>query len=79
LCALTRYFYFQSTAIGALPTLRAATDPAAEGGAYYGPARRKETRGLPVLVSAIPDAHDSSLQERLWTESEKLTGVFYPV
>ncbi len=28
---------FQSAAMGALPTLRAATDPAVQGGQYYGP------------------------------------------
>ena len=78
-CALLWYVAFQSAAMGALPTLRGATDPAAVGGAYYGPDGRKEARGHPVLVSAIPDAHDSAAQERLWAESEEMTGVVYPV
>ncbi|HEY1486554.1 MAG TPA: oxidoreductase [Micromonosporaceae bacterium] len=77
--ALVWYVAFQSTAMGALPTLRAATDPDAVGGAYYGPGGRKEQRGYPVLVSASPTAHDSALQERLWAESEELTGVVYPI
>jgi NAD(P)-dependent dehydrogenase (short-subunit alcohol dehydrogenase family) len=79
MCALLWYVYFQSAAMGALPTLRAATDPAAEGGAYYGPDGRKEAKGHPVLVSAIPEAHDSATQERLWAASEEMTGVVYPV
>ena len=79
LSALLSHVVFQSAAMGALPTLRAATDPAAAGGAYYGPRGPKEARGLPVLVSAIPTAHDTALQERLWAESERLTGVAYPV
>ena len=78
-CALLWYVAFQSAAMGALPTLRAATDPVAVGGAYYGPDGRREGRGHPVLVSAIPTAYDSALQDRLWTESEKLTGIVYPV
>jgi NAD(P)-dependent dehydrogenase (short-subunit alcohol dehydrogenase family) len=77
--ALLWYVVFQSAAMGALPTLRAATDPGAVGGAYYGPGGRKEVRGHPVLVSASSSAHDSDMQKRLWAESEKLTGVVYPV
>ena len=37
----------QSAAMGALPTLRVATDPAAGGGQYFGPDRLFETRGHP--------------------------------
>ena len=33
--------------MGALPTLRAATDPAALGGQYYGPDGLGGTRGYP--------------------------------
>jgi NAD(P)-dependent dehydrogenase (short-subunit alcohol dehydrogenase family) len=77
--ALLWYVVFQSTAMGALPTLRAATDPGAVGGAFYGPDGRKEDRGHPVLVSAIPTAHDLAMQDRLWAESEKLTGIVYPI
>lgn len=37
----------QTAAMGALPTLRAATDPAALGGQYYGPGGRNEVKGHP--------------------------------
>lgn len=67
----------QSAAMGALPTLRAATDPAAQGGQYYGPSGPFELRGYPKVVSSSRQSHDEALQRRLWTVSEELTGVAY--
>jgi NAD(P)-dependent dehydrogenase (short-subunit alcohol dehydrogenase family) len=69
----------QKTAMGALPTVRAATDPAVVGGQYYGPGNRGEIRGYPKLVSSSADSHDEVTQRRLWTVSEELTGVTFPV
>ena len=63
---------------GALPTLRAATDPGVRGGQYYGPSGLGEARGHPVLVTSSPDSHDPAVQARLWTVSEELTGVRFP-
>ncbi|MFF5568522.1 SDR family NAD(P)-dependent oxidoreductase [Streptomyces sp. NPDC012623] len=68
----------QSAEMGALPTVRAATDPAVIGGQYYGPGNRGEIRGYPKLVTSSPDSHDQAAQQRLWTVSEKLTGVTFP-
>jgi NAD(P)-dependent dehydrogenase (short-subunit alcohol dehydrogenase family) len=68
----------QSPAMGALATLRAATDPAASGGEYYGPGGRGELRGYPRLVASSERARDLDAQQRLWRESERLTGVSYP-
>ena len=65
--------------LGALPTLRAATDPAVRGGQYYGPDGFRELRGYPKLVTSSAQSHDTAAQERLWTVSEELTGVTYPV
>jgi NAD(P)-dependent dehydrogenase (short-subunit alcohol dehydrogenase family) len=70
---------FQSPAMGALPTLRAATDPAVQGGQYYGPDGLGEQRGHPKLVQSSAQSHDEDLQRRLWTVSEELTGVSFPV
>jgi NAD(P)-dependent dehydrogenase (short-subunit alcohol dehydrogenase family) len=70
---------FQSPAMGALPTLRAATDPDVEGGQYYGPDGFAEQRGHPKLVSSSAQSHDEELQRRLWTVSEELTSVAFPV
>jgi NAD(P)-dependent dehydrogenase (short-subunit alcohol dehydrogenase family) len=69
----------QSAAMGALTTLRAATDLDAAGGQYYGPDGFMETRGHPVLVASSARSHDVALQARLWDASEALTGVTYPV
>jgi NAD(P)-dependent dehydrogenase (short-subunit alcohol dehydrogenase family) len=70
---------FQSAAMGALPTLRAATDPAVEGGQYYGPDGLGEQRGHPKIVGSSAQSHDEDLQRRLWEVSEELTGVTFPV
>lgn len=70
---------FQSAAMGALPTLRAATDPDVQGGQYYGPDGIGEQRGNPKLVQSSPRSHDPELQRRLWTVSEELTGVTFPI
>lgn len=69
----------QGAAMGALPTLRAATDPDVEGGQYYGPDGLGEQRGHPKLVSSSAQSHDEELQRRLWTVSEELTGVSFPL
>ncbi len=64
---------------GALPTLRAATDPDATGGQYYGPDGIGEVKGYPKVVASSAQSHNEDLQRRLWTMSEELTGVTYPV
>ena len=65
--------------MGALPTLRAATDPTVQGGQYYGPDGIGEQRGYPKRVESSSQSHDEDLQRRLWTVSEELTGVTFPV
>jgi NAD(P)-dependent dehydrogenase (short-subunit alcohol dehydrogenase family) len=69
----------QSTEMGALPTLRAATDDAVLGGQYYGPSGPFEARGYPEIVASSGRSHDAGAQRRLWTVSEELTGVTFPV
>ncbi|MCW2945106.1 MAG: family NAD(P)-dependent oxidoreductase [Actinoallomurus sp.] len=61
----------------ALPTLRAATDPAVAGGEFYGPSLPGGTRGRPVPVDSGGPPRDKQLCRRLWDESERLTGVKY--
>jgi NAD(P)-dependent dehydrogenase (short-subunit alcohol dehydrogenase family) len=68
-----------SAEVGALATLRAATDPDVRGGQYYGPSGFRELTGHPVLVESSKQSHDQDVQGRLWTVSEELTGVTYPV
>ena len=70
---------YQGADRGALPTLRAATDPGVRGGQYYGPGGIGELRGYPKVVASSDQSHDVALQRRLWEVSEDLTGVVYPV
>jgi NAD(P)-dependent dehydrogenase (short-subunit alcohol dehydrogenase family) len=69
----------QDSAMGALPSLRAATDPAVVGGQYFGPGGFAQTRGYPEIVGSSKKSHDAERQRRLWAVSEELTGVTYPV
>ena len=65
--------------MGALPMLRAATDPGVLGGQYYGPRGFFGARGYPELAHSSRRSHDTAIQRRLWTVSEELTGVTFPV
>jgi NAD(P)-dependent dehydrogenase (short-subunit alcohol dehydrogenase family) len=67
----------QSAAMGALPILRAAVDPEARGGEYYGPDGKNESRGYPVIVQSNEASHNMEDAARLWEVSEKLTGIHY--
>jgi NAD(P)-dependent dehydrogenase (short-subunit alcohol dehydrogenase family) len=68
-------FITQETVMGALPTLRAAVDPDARGGDYFGPDGFLSLGGYPVKEQSSARSHDAAVAERLWVESEKLTGV----
>lgn len=67
----------QQPAMGALPTLRAATDANVERNDYYGPGSWMEMRGYPRKVGAIRAASDAVVAKRLWDVSEELTGIRY--
>jgi len=62
---------------GALPTLRAATDPEGRGGDYFGPKHFFEMTGPPVRARLNRRARDLAVAAQLWTTSESLTGVHY--
>jgi len=66
---------FQSAGMGALPTLRAATDPGVLGGQYFGPDGFGEQRGHPKVVASSVASHDTDAQRRLWAVSQELTSV----
>jgi NAD(P)-dependent dehydrogenase (short-subunit alcohol dehydrogenase family) len=65
----------QSAAMGALPELYAAVDPAAESGRFYGPGGFREMRGYPAEVQPAAAATNEETARRLWDVSEQLTGV----
>jgi NAD(P)-dependent dehydrogenase (short-subunit alcohol dehydrogenase family) len=81
--AIAAFFYTrvmsQKAAMGALPVLRAATDPGVRGGQYYGPGGLFGARGYPKLGESSRQSHDTAIQRRLWMVSEELTGVTFPV
>ncbi len=68
-----------SAATGALATLRAATDPAAAGGEFYGSDGWFEMRGHPVLVGSSDRSRDAEVQRQVWAASENVTGVTFPI
>lgn len=67
----------QPAAMGALPTLYAATAADARGGEYFGPGGFVEFRGPPVRVQPARQARDEALAADLWRRSEQMTGVRY--
>jgi NAD(P)-dependent dehydrogenase (short-subunit alcohol dehydrogenase family) len=73
---ILNFWLAQSVQMGALPTLRAAVDPSAVGGEFYGPPGRGYT-GYPARVESSARSHQAADQARLWEVSERLTGVSY--
>jgi NAD(P)-dependent dehydrogenase (short-subunit alcohol dehydrogenase family) len=75
------FWAVQDVRTGALPELRAATDPSAHGGDYFGPRRyglrRRFYTGYPAPVESSARSHDAADQARLWQVSEQLTCVRY--
>jgi NAD(P)-dependent dehydrogenase (short-subunit alcohol dehydrogenase family) len=63
---------------GALPTLFAATMDV-PGNSYVGPHRLREMRGWPTGVGRSQRALDPELAKALWAESERLSGVSFPL
>ncbi|TFC01406.1 SDR family NAD(P)-dependent oxidoreductase [Cryobacterium adonitolivorans] len=74
--ALTREFA-QPAVWGALPTLYAATLPGLAGNSFVGPEGFGQQHGHPVPVTRSKRAQNTDDARRLWTESERLTGVTY--
>ena len=64
--------FLQPASVGALGFVRAATDPAARGGEYYGPLF--QAWGPPIRERPSRQARDPQLARGLWAESERLTG-----
>ncbi|TFG49127.1 MAG: SDR family NAD(P)-dependent oxidoreductase [Anaerolineales bacterium] len=70
---------FQSAAMGALPSMRAAVDPDALGGQYYGPDGKRERSGYPIVVDSNEESKNEKSARQLWKISEELTGIQYLV
>jgi hypothetical protein len=68
---------FQGVSMGALPSLRAACDPEAQSGEYYGPGGFIGALGPPVKTKSSAQSHDQAVARELWTISENFTGVTF--
>ncbi len=64
---------------GALPTLRAATDPQVRGGQFFGPTGARHAPKYPARQELGNGVFDEDLQDRLWDVSARMTGVDFPV
>ncbi len=69
--------FWNTAAQGALPQLYAATAPDAQPGGYYGPDGWGERSGAPSPAVVPGRARSEADQDRLWAESEALTGVAF--
>lgn len=67
----------QSAGQGALPTLYAATHPSIRGGELIGPDGQGAKKGNPAPDPVGLSRYDDETAERLWSVSERLTGVAY--
>jgi NAD(P)-dependent dehydrogenase (short-subunit alcohol dehydrogenase family) len=70
--------FAQTDEAGARPTLFAASQDL-PGASYVGPDGFAEQRGYPTLVGRTAAASDVEMAKRLWTLSEELTGVGFPL
>ncbi len=76
--AIGNRLFAQSDAMGALPTLYAATADI-PGGTYIGPDGFRHMRGHPTVDSPAAQALDADTARQLWDLSEELTGVRFPL
>ncbi len=67
----------QPPALGALPTVYAATDSQLKGGEYIGPDGKGARKGYPTIDTPHASANDPAVAQKLWDISEKLTGVTF--
>lgn len=68
-------FLLQSATEGAMPSMRAATDPQAHGGDFFGPAGLGTMSGPAVKQSSSQRSKDVAVAAQLWQVCEQLTGV----
>jgi hypothetical protein len=73
--AIATFSYAGEPERGALPVR--CREPAVVGGRYYGP--RDCSVSYPELARSSRRSRDTAIQRRLWTVSEELTGVTFPV
>ena len=62
---------------GAWPVVRAAIDPDARGGEFYGPSR--SVTGKPVVAKAVAQSMDPAFGAEFWRQAEQATGIEFRV
>ncbi|MET0984872.1 MAG: oxidoreductase [Steroidobacteraceae bacterium] len=67
--------FTQSTDAGAMPSIRAAVDPSAKGGEFYGPGGMTTMTGPATRQRSSRRSHDAAVAMKLWQACEGLTGV----
>ena len=77
IASILNRLFAQSITMGALPTLRAAFDEEAKGGEFFGPGGFMRMWGYPVAEDPSELAKDTTIAERLWEVSQKLTGAVF--
>jgi NAD(P)-dependent dehydrogenase (short-subunit alcohol dehydrogenase family) len=70
---------FQSSAAGALPTVRGAVDPELPGGSLVGPKFLFGSRGKPEILDMFSTGTDEKTAMRLWELSEEILGEPFPI
>jgi len=68
-------FFSQTAAEGARAVTFAASHNSVEGGCFYGPTGFGQVGGPPGVVQPKKHALEAGVAQRLWAESERLTGV----
>ena len=58
---------------GAWPIVRAAVDPDARGGEFYGP--KRSVTGVPVLLEPVSSSASAEFGEQFWRDAEAATGI----
>jgi NAD(P)-dependent dehydrogenase (short-subunit alcohol dehydrogenase family) len=77
LAELSMAFVGQGKDQGAWPTVRAATDPDAVSGQFYGPSRT--LTGPPVVLAPVASSASAEFGRMLWQLAEEKTGVRFQV
>ena len=70
---------FQSSAAGALPTVRGVVDPDLPGGSLVGPKFLGGSRGKPEILDMFTPGTDEKAAQRLWELSEQIVKEPFPL
>lgn len=69
--------FLQHATKGALPILYASLAKNLKGGEFIGPDGFQQMRGFPEIVDADEYSNNKEVAQRLWSETEKMTNVFF--